>query len=369
MNPDGSVASRAGRQKNLLLDSGLDKIATNAFATCISSAAVGTGTTPTLRDSGAITVSQSGTTATASAGYFLSTDVGALLVYDSGQQVYITGFTSSTVVTVGTSMTVSSSLACVWFVNQTGLTTETKRTSSYTNNAGDNQNTFSVDTWTLKQTYLFSAEVGSVTYQEIGWSPSSSSGNNLFGRALFTTPPSLGVGQQLAVTVFLTIKLSPSTPTSVGNVGTGTYNTAGTHMIEACIALTSAAGISGIQSSGGPGVSGAACLEPSLSANLATIGTAFTQNTGISSTTAPSSSGVTQQSSFARGSYTAGTFNILLTFTFSPTTANGTHAGIALNFGSGRTWSLLFTSAQTKDSSHTLVFNVRLSWQRILVNP
>jgi len=374
INPDGSEYQVGKKQKNLLLDTGLDKIgAGTGVCACFSNAAVGTGTNPVLKDSGSITGSQTTTTVTASAGIFAAGDVGALLKFDSGQEVYITAFTSSTVVTVNVSQSVASSLFTIWYVNQTGLQTETKRTNTYGSGSTDNQSTFSVDTWTHQRVFIFAAEVGSVTYQEIGWSDSNTSGANLFGRALFLSPPSLSAGQQLKVTMQLSVKWSPSSITSVTDVGGGSgYSTAGNMMSEAVLAAASNASASYVVNPGGAtGTVG--WMDPAFAASANTNSFAIlrgtvTLNSAISSVTVPSApaAGLYSPSSAAAASYTAKNFFRDATYTFNLATANGAdHYGICLG---ARNWTLLFTSPQTKDSSHTLTFTVRYSWGRILVN-
>jgi hypothetical protein len=375
INPDGSEYQVGKKQKNLLLDTGLDKIgAGKGVCQCFENAAVGTGTNPVLKDSGSITASQTTTTVTASAGIFAAGDVGALLKFDSGQEVYITAFTSSTVVTVSVSQTVASSLFTIWYVNQTGLQTESKRTNTYGSGASDNQSTFSTDTWTHQRVFIFAAEVGSVTYQEIGWSDIASAGANLFGRALFLSPPSLSVGQQLKVTMQLSVKWSPSSITSVADVGGGSgYSTAGNMMTESVLASVSSASASYVQNPSGSTGSPNGWMDPSFAASPSVVAFAIlrgtiTLNSAISSTSVPSNpaAGLYNPSSAAAASYTAKNFFRDVTYTFNLATANGAdHYGICLG---QRNWTLLFTSPQTKDSSHTLTFTVRYSWGRILVN-
>ncbi len=63
-------------------------------------------TTP-VRSSGAITITQDDVTATASAALFAASDVGKRIVYSDGTTATITGYTSTTVVTVAESQTVT----------------------------------------------------------------------------------------------------------------------------------------------------------------------------------------------------------------------------------------------------------------------
>src|SRR5258708_91829 len=103
---------------NLFLDQGLNGLAkkaggglptpgapANAFNYCHT----GSGINATKISSGAITFTQATTTLTASAGFFTSAMVNGLFKWGvgaGGNELYITAFTDSTHVTVGTSATV-----------------------------------------------------------------------------------------------------------------------------------------------------------------------------------------------------------------------------------------------------------------------
>ena len=373
LNLDGTAKPVGNRQKNLLLDSGLDKIATLGITTCMQYAAVGTGTNPTYRDSGAVTVTIAGGVATASAGFFAAADVGRLLKQDSGSERYITGYTSPTVVTVGGADS-AASLFTIWYVSDTGLQTESKRTGAYTNGATDNQSTFAAPgTWTHKQTFLFAAEAAPITYNEIGWSNSNAAGANLFGRALFITPPSLGIGQQLRVTLYLSVTLTPNTQTAVADVGNNGYNTSGTAMIEYCPA-GSADGISSISNPlGGPnnGGTGYPQLEPFSGINhqLKILQATFAQAAAMSSTVGTAVGTVfTSSTTVVTPAYIAKTFYIDNVFNFPLSSANtASHYGITLG-QTNRNFSIKFTTPQVKDAAHTLSFTIRFSWGRTLVN-
>src|SRR5690606_11548336 len=154
------------------------------WAASFTSAVVGTGTDPVRRDSGAVTLSRAGTTVTASAGFFEAADVGRLLKMDTGEDMRVISFASSTSVEVDTSRPIAATPGTVWYVNQTALVSESKRSNTYSTDGGANGSTFLVDTWTHKRTFVFSAEAGPVVYREIGWSWTNTVGANLFGRDL-----------------------------------------------------------------------------------------------------------------------------------------------------------------------------------------
>ena len=363
INPDGSVAWERGFKKNLILDNGLNMVATTAWVGCFANCAVGTGTNPTKRDSGAITFSRAGTTITASAGFFSAGDVGRLLKWDTGEEVYITGFTSTTVVSSTTSGTIASAEGTVWYVNDTALQTETARTANYSTDAGDNQSTYSNPTLTHKRTFLFPAVGAGVTYNEIGWSNSASAGANLFGRDIIPGGDTLLTGQQYKVVVTLLITLSPVTSTAVADVGNNGFNTAGNTNHEYI------ASAYGTIASNGTGSQGE--LDPSVATTYNFNQGAFTLLSAPSYT----SQNVSDfgRATLANAAYTNGNFFRDSSATIAVGTGNSTTLS-SITFGQGlggavsRAFSVAFTANQTKDNLHTITVTLRKSWGRVLVN-
>ncbi len=362
LNPDGSVARTRDFKKNLILDQGLNLVATTAWADCFLRCAVGTGTTVTQRDSGAVTFTRSGTTVLASAGFFESADTGRLLKLDSGEEMYLT-FTDATHCESNISGALGASAGTVWYVNQTGLTTESTRTGTVSTDGGDNGTSFSVDTLTHKRTFLFPAVGANVTYNEIGWSNTAGAGANLFGRDLIPGGDALLIGQQYKVVVQLLLKISPVASTAAGDVGNNGFNTAGDcnheYILDAYSKVIS------------NGTSAAGILEPSINSSCGVVAGAFTLLAAPSFTSLGASP--LAFVNLTNAAYTNGNFYRDSSGTFA--LAQGNSADLrALVFGNnvstdvGRMFSLRFTNAQTKDSSHTLTVTLRKSWGRTLVN-
>lgn len=222
----GKVVRRGKWQPNLILDSGLDRIATEAWISQLTYAAAGTGNTPTkdIPDPGD-EFSQSGTTVTRTTGTrdFEVGDVGKLIRWASGEEAYITGYTSATQVTVTPSQTVAAGeVDALYRVAQTGLATETKRTSTQPQFIDDDDGQTaaytSIDatagTVTFKVTRDFSEESSPVNYTEVGMSSQSGSGNNLFSRMLLAGAVTVGIGQLLRLKYELTIKCNGHAPAS-----------------------------------------------------------------------------------------------------------------------------------------------------------
>lgn len=366
-NPDGTVVPLRKAKRNLILDQGLDYFASQLIVNCTRYCAVGTGTNPIKRDSGAITFSRAGTTVTSSANFFEAGDVGRLLKFDTGEEMKVTAYTDPQNVTVDTSGALGAAEGTVYYVNRTGLQTETARTGNLRTDAGDNQSTFSVDTWTHKRTFLFPAVGGNVTYNEIGWSPSSGAGANLFGMDLISGGDSLLTGQQYIVIVRLSVKVSPASGVAVGDVGNNGFDTSGTAKMES-VALGDGQGFIGLNSAGNAS-GGYANLEPSHQSSLscATMFRTldFTQQ-AITSGTIFDSDNV--QKNATASTYTPGTFfRDFTSAAVAVNEANGSIYGICLGRAS-RNFSVKFTTPQTKAGTHTLAATWRLSWNRVLVN-
>lgn len=210
----GVVKRALPRQQNLILDAGLDQLATRSWFGCMTHIAVGTGTTPTkVAVDG--TASQTGTTVTLSGSSysFVSGDVGSWLKWSSGAEAKITAFTDATTVTVSPSQSVSSgSLVGLFRCNQTALATEVKRAGglnntatiwpSYVESDGNNSQGYSWNATTgvitLRRTIDQTAESGTVVYTEAGVSWSASAGN-LFSRVVFDTPVTVNNGEKIRV--------------------------------------------------------------------------------------------------------------------------------------------------------------------------
>jgi hypothetical protein len=358
----GRAVRRLKRKRNLILDQGLDGIAVRSWAASFTHAAVGTGTTPTKRDSGAITVSRTGSTLTASAGFFEAADVGRLFKFDTGQEVRITAFSSATAVTTATSGAIAAAEGTVWYVNQTGLATETKRSGTYSTDAGANGSSFLAGTWTHKRTFIFSAETGTVTYREIGWSHTATAGANLFGRDLLAgVGVTLVSGQQLRVVVQLSVSFSPGESSPYVNTITG-WTQDGAHGIE----TASTVNLDFVQTNGVVNSDGA--LDP-CGAGQAWTSTMSAAIRPISSSQL-SDSGVIFSKGYVLAAYSSGTFFRDRTVTFSTTETNSSSirsVGYGLN-GANCAHRIVFNSNQAKTSAQTLSLTFRLSWGRVLNN-
>lgn len=372
LDPDGREVERRARKRNLVLDQGLNLVATTAWCNLFSVAAVGTGTTPVKRDSGAILFTRAANVVTADAGFFEAGDVGRLLKFDSGEEMYITAFTDAQNVSVSVSGALPGGTpGTVWYVNQTALTTEVKRASTYGGDSGDNGMTFSLGSMVNKRTFIFSAEAGSVTYNEVGWSNTGAAGANLFGRDVISGGVTLSAGQQLKVIVELTLTATPQALTAYASVISG-WTQPGAFNVES-ISKTGSLAICYVDDFGGTAVPtgfGLSVLEPSHNKYLA-LATDATPIVAQTSTDL-AYSGEIAKITLVGDAYVSGTFTRTYRGTFAVGQGNST--GIrslcvtGSNGGSNRIFRVLLDAAETKDSAHTLEIVFRLTWGRVLVN-
>jgi len=365
-------------QPNLILDQGLDKIATVTWASVFAYCAAGTGNTPTSDTSGATTASQSGTTVIASAGFFASGDAGKLIRWGDGHEAKITSFTDSTHVTVDRSQTVTGATFTMYRVNQTGLTAEVSGGAGRSNNyltgspSCDSSRTGAV--FTMTRTYDFSSPAGSTNYAEIGVSDSGTQSNNLFSRMLISGGSvTVLATQQLRVTYQLQLTVSPTTPFSKTAAITGwpvlpATATSGTEQM---------AGI-GLSKVATTGLAGAwdgfnlsnQCNEPSVGGQ---IWISPSSDAHLSFPASPDRRANAAVKSLSLGSYSNGNFYLDKTATFSANEANRSDfrsMGVAgANFATTVIevgFCFLFDQAQTKDNTHTLALTFRFSWGRDL---
>lgn len=379
---NGQVIEDRGFQKNLILNQGLNNLCSGThLADLFAYCAAGTGTTVTAISSGSgNTGSQTGTTFTNSGAIDFTTQaaVGDMIKMtsgaDSGVEVRIVSITNSTTVEVTPSRTTAAGEYDVFYTSQTGLSVESKRTNNYLTGVGNCGATRSGAVYTMKRTYDFTAEVGAVTYEEVGFSNASGSGANLFSRIKLTAGVPLVAGQQLRVIYELDVTVSPtvSTPITASIANWPVAPATTTEGDEICpLLLCSCPDTDGIRDSTLRVVHGvnsdAFSSEPGISTNDRC-------GIGITATLVafPSTDSV-NQSIGAKGltlvSYTTNNFFRDKTVTFAVGEANSTSIrsfGVYDISSNRMAHQLVFDEDQTKDSSHTLTLNWRITVGRTL---
>jgi hypothetical protein len=363
-----TVRRYSRRKRNLILDTGLDMVATTLLCNLFNYAVVGTGTNPVKRDSGSITFTKSGGVITASDAFFEAADQNRLIKFDSGAEYYITGFTSPTAVTVANTVTAeAASEGTIWYVNRTGLQSESKRTSTYATDTGANGTTYLGGTYTHKRTFIFSAEVAPVVYREIGWSSSASAGANLFGMDILPGGGvGLNTGQQLKVEVSLLVTVSPVTPAAVPAPAITGWTQGGTAQLESGDFFTRV-------TSGGGTYNSGAFAEPSVNAgtwiSTASVALTFSPTGLVDRGSTGLNFKVNALQPYVSKSFT----RTEVAATFGVTEANSSAIrSIFMSPNNGQGYSIfrvLLAANETKDSNHTIQnITWRKSWGRILQN-
>lgn len=150
---------RSIEQSNLILDAGMERLATVVMADLFKTCAKGTGTTDTKETVAATTYQQAGNTVTRTgARDFGASDVGRVIKFSNGMSARIQSQATSTA-SVDVSQTVPAlSTAIIYRVDQVGLVAETHRTALYSIADGDNGTTDVDNLRTMKRTFVFYPE-------------------------------------------------------------------------------------------------------------------------------------------------------------------------------------------------------------------
>jgi hypothetical protein len=203
----------------------------------------------------------------------------------------------------------------------------------------------------------FAAEVGSVTYNELGLASQFSVGGTQYTRALFGSPVSLTAGQNLRLTYVLNISQPATvTPITVSLAAVNGFNISGQMK-----AVGTFGNLFGTASSGGItaandvswrcslGGGGTVCVMCSAPTTFPTVNTALSITQITTSTV----------SSPTLSTYTNGSFTRTATYVWSPSTPPSTVSNVngldfCLNTNTAAGIYLLLTSAQTKANTNTL---------------
>ena len=351
---------------NLLLNSGLNYICSNGTqpSSWARKSALGTGTTPTVYDSVAITASASGTSCTASAAFFTAGMVGMLIRWDSGEEAHIASRTSDTEVVLDRSVTASGTFA-VWAVNQTGLASLV-RTSDYGN------------------PYVVSRSGGVSTFR-VMWDHNLETVNRVYteGGILVTDGPitylsrflitggsvTVMIGQQARLTyeydLSVTTTAVPGTWPVDGWPVAGVDDTDGQYKV-----LTQDAVDGMITNMGRPTLIPGYIHSLYLQLCTATTLPAYTDGT-----TRPALAGSVGGAQLVNEAYVANTFYRDATAYFNGTNGNSTDIRTVSLYaydeygGSWHCWAFLFDHAQTKADGYGLTLKFRRALNRVLVNP
>ena len=221
VNPiTGKIEQETHWCKNLLLTSGIDKLATMRWMDLNTYMVYGDGADPTTDDSGAITASQTGTTVTLSSG-LAAVAANRLIRWDTGVEAKIVSG-SGTSWTVSPSQEVSAGQFTVYRIEQTALTNELGRTASYLTGAGNTESTIIGGVITNRTTYNSATFGADKNIAEIGFSDLAAAGANLTYRILLAGGAiTVATGKVLRVVHDQIITVSPITNSAIVPTATG----------------------------------------------------------------------------------------------------------------------------------------------------
>jgi hypothetical protein len=236
LGADGRAAQDSHWQKNLILDQGLNKVATVQFNQLFAACAIGTDTSPTTIRPAALARITAQTVQT-TAPTFSNADLDSDIRFDTGEYFKIQSVTDPQTAIVfppGGSIATNEPFT-ILRTNQTILGNEIKRTVTCLQVPNANRTIDNTGTLVFQRTFIFPPETTTITYTEIGFSDISTPGANLFSRILLAAPVTVSGpvaelgGQQLQVTYQLSIGFdygrgsgiffSGSTPTNIAITG------------------------------------------------------------------------------------------------------------------------------------------------------
>lgn len=254
----------------------------------------------------------------------------------------------------------------------TGLQSESKRTSTLLTGSGNVGRTTTADIATFRYTWDHSVEgVGGANYTEHGISPYSSAGNNLFARSLISGGTvSVAEGQQLRVIYDVSVTVTPSVQTATTVGGTGWPVAGVTDCTGNCIIVDWNAAVGQLNTDGnastysflnfantyGGGCSMVACSSLSLNTEIGSG----------SSYSAITNSRITMNA----GTYTLGAF----TRNYSPTEYASASSWASTNvvgwmfqshYYEYPAFAFKYNYAQTKANTHRLRYpSITITWAR-----
>lgn len=373
----GAVVKEYPRQKNLILNQGMDQLVNFSWAQLFAFCSAGTGVTPTSDDSGLTQASQAGSVITLVGGAFTFTntltDAGNTIKFDSGEEAQIVTVISPTSVSVDTTATIAAIEFIVYRTNQTQLSNQLKRTNTYLTGSPFCGTTLISNIYRMQRTFDFSAEVGLINYTEAAFGWSTSGATNIFSRVLLAAPVPVDVGQQLRVTYQLQIVLTPNVSfIKSAVVGGWPVAPAGDTLGSEAMQFI---GLSNVDTSGA-----SQTFDSAIGAGepvTVSLGGVFVSTDA----TAPAafgnavSRGWLAEIGVTRAAYIPGSWYVDRTGTFVVGAGNsaairsmGYGAYIPGNFHPAQSTVMVFVfqQSQTKLNTHTLALTWRTSWSRVL---
>lgn len=399
--------------KNLILNNGMDGIASRTYANSFLYAMGGVGTRPNSIVGATAQVSQSyygltlypdgtftGFTDPYLAYYPQNLELGDVIVFDSvppgtTDHVQVTTAITALTATCSLSQSIPPTTFTVWKTSQTSLESEVSRSTSYLTGTGNCGSSILSDTLTLRRTYDFPTETSARNYTEIGvgWSGTRLAPNTTFSRLRLPVVIPVGISQLLRVVFQLQVKLAPTSSVSRPNVvinGVGgaanwpiapATNTNGSESMQAIWSNPTQDGyaygtIQNIYNTGQS--SGFYSLEPSGDGQFCYFWLSEDSQTLRPFNTAVSRGNWNTQTT--KNAYVNGTYTVRKTGVFSIAQANSLKLR-SMGIGQGSVnpnnydpgsadyqgFTFLFEQSQSKYSSQTLTLAYSWTWDRSFV--
>jgi hypothetical protein len=205
----GKITWVTKKEHNLINNDGLAMLKDYWVTQCTENVYLETGGGVNARYSGSTLVTQTGTSITSDAAFFLNDQSDSinnrLLVFDSGAETYITGYNDVDDVDAGTSQNIPAQPATIYYVEETHMDTFAKASTTYETTPGSNENTWAVAsnvlTITNKRTVEFPVEASDITYKGVGWTPLTGDDQAVFGRKVIDIPVSAATQPVVEVTI------------------------------------------------------------------------------------------------------------------------------------------------------------------------
>lgn len=375
----GKVVEERPWQPNLILNQGMDQVASMYWAELFMYCSAGTGTTSTSDSGGATEAVQSGFDITLTGGLFTFTstavDAGKIIKWSTGEETVIATVVSPTTATAALYGFASSGQFTVYKANQTQLENKLKVSVSWPSEDFLCKTTLDGSVYKMQRTYDFTPEVSTVSYTEIGMGWSQVSDTCLFSRVRLASPVTVTATRFLRVSYELQLTLSPSTTQiATANISgwpiapatkTGGY-TAWQLIGLSCVSNTGAVAAwdSGMYANEPSSSTDVGVFLSTVADSPASFGSCVDRHNGSDNFVATTSA-----------VYTPGSYTLQKTGLFDAANGNGT-GWISMGYGAHKpsdywasnrtTCVFVFYMAQTKVIAHTLSLAYRFSWSRTL---
>lgn len=405
------IISDYGWHKNLILNSGMDAVASVALNIISQYAIAGTGSRPNYFTSSASTITQSANyiglvnsssiisfnqsaSTNGTASYTSIVQVGDVIIdqFQSQSVVITSSLDGKTLQISGSGLTFSTPRTfTIWKTSQTSMQGENQRTSNYypgfANTSSWNCGTVqSGSTLVMRRSYNFNPEVQSQSYTEVGTCWNSNTAVPIFSRYVLPQAVVLAPAQQLRLIYDLSVSygqfglITRSLNISGWPVGPST-NTLGTESIQNFNAPV-------IDANGNPngsGIWGILSLDPSNQNEFFVFASTYTASfyTGSATTGLANALPFAESSPLSSvGSYVPGTYTNTKTGVLSIYQATSSNI-MTIGFGTnvynqffnlvdnpwgnyGQCMIFAFNQPQTKTSFQTLTLTWRWNWSRVI---